>query len=158
MLLILTNEIKGFEELLDTRERLIRREQYPGRLPHPCRVADRAPARCLWGHRFESCRDFKFLFLSRSWHTIITPLLADCIFLCKFKKWLNGNANTATPYCFELHFVVSREVLGTEWSEAWSFKGIVSLILGDPRAVSWVRKNGGESFQEQVREPLGYHS
>lgn len=47
MLLILTNEIKGFEELLDTRERLIRREQYPGRLPHPCRAANRAPARCL---------------------------------------------------------------------------------------------------------------
>ena len=35
-----------------------------------------------------------FLFLSRSWHTIITPLSADCIFLCKLKKWLNGNANT----------------------------------------------------------------
>ena len=34
-------------------------------------------------------------------------------------------------------------------------KEIVSLILGDPGAVSWVRKNGGESFQEQVREPLG---
>ena len=28
-------------------------------------------------------------------------------------------------------------------------------ILGDPGAVSWVRKNGDESFQEREKEPLG---
>ena len=28
-------------------------------------------------------------------------------------------------------------------------------ILGDPEAVSWVSKNGGESFQERERGPLG---
>ena len=28
-------------------------------------------------------------------------------------------------------------------------------ILGDPGAVSWVRKNGGESFLERAREPYG---
>ena len=28
-------------------------------------------------------------------------------------------------------------------------------ILGDPEAVSWVWKNGGESFQERERDPLG---
>ena len=84
-----------------------------------------------------------FLFLSRSWHTIITPLSADCIFLCKLKKWLNGNANTATPYCFELHFVVSLEVLGTEWSEAWSFK---RDSIAHPR-----RPRGGQLGQEKRR-------
>ena len=31
-------------------------------------------------------------------------------------------------------------------------------ILGDPRAVNWVRINGGESFQERVREPPGCDS
>ena len=28
-------------------------------------------------------------------------------------------------------------------------------ILWDPGAISWVEKNGGESFQERVRRPLG---
>ena len=34
---------------------------------------------------------------------------------------------------------------------------IISIwtILGDPGAVSWVRKNGGYSFQERAGEPLG---
>ena len=31
-------------------------------------------------------------------------------------------------------------------------------ILGDPGAVSWVRKNGDESFQERARAPLGCYS
>ena len=31
-------------------------------------------------------------------------------------------------------------------------------ILGGPRAVSRVRKNSGESFQERVGEPLGCYS
>ena len=31
-------------------------------------------------------------------------------------------------------------------------------ILGDPGAVNWVRKSGGESFQERAREPLGCYS
>ena len=28
------------------------------------------------------------------------------------------------------------------------------IILGDPGALSWVRKNGCESFQERAGEPL----
>ena len=35
------------------------------------------------------------------------------------------------------------------------FVFIVLYILKDPGAVSRVRKNGGESFQERAREPLG---
>ena len=31
-------------------------------------------------------------------------------------------------------------------------------ILGDPVSVSWVRKNGGKSFQERAREPLECYS
>ena len=31
-------------------------------------------------------------------------------------------------------------------------------ILGDPGAVNCVRKNGGESFQEWAREPVGCYS
>ena len=34
----------------------------------------------------------------------------------------------------------------------------IETNLGDPGAVSWVAKNGGESFQERVREPLGCYS
>lgn len=33
-----------------------------------------------------------------------------------------------------------------------------SFILGDQGAVSWVRKRGGESFQEREGEPLGCYS
>ena len=35
---------------------------------------------------------------------------------------------------------------------------IGTSILGDPGAVSWVRKNGVESFQEWARVPLGCYS
>ena len=31
-------------------------------------------------------------------------------------------------------------------------------IIRDPGAVSWVRKNGGESFQERAGGPLGCYS
>ena len=38
------------------------------------------------------------------------------------------------------------------------FKICRNTILGDPEAVSWVRKNGCESFPKRVREPLGYYT
>ena len=34
------------------------------------------------------------------------------------------------------------------------FMDLDFLVLEDPGAVSRVRKNGGESFQEQAKEPL----
>ena len=47
---------------------------------------DRAPTRCLGGHRFESCRGLRFFFVPRSWHTD-RFIFTSYLYFGKILKW-----------------------------------------------------------------------
>ena len=61
----------------------------------------------------------------------------------------NGMATSEINEYFHARFV--QILKAPELISIWT-------ILRDPGAVSWVRKKGGESFQERAGEPLGCYS
>ena len=70
-----------------------------------------------------------------------------CFELCKVS---NSNVSIIKPCAHpaNLEYLVAN---------SWCLQKPYSMFE-DPGAVSWVRKYGGESFQERVRDPLGRYS
>ena len=97
-------------------------------------------------------------------HDLLSPLKQSLCFLRGPLIWLTAakNANVSSLLNFRIRVrsgprnrtrdlpLCNQSAVRTE---LWACR-----ILGDPGAVNWVRINGSESFQEQVRKPLGCDS